>query len=50
MEPGLGRRQHWPAGLRRDCELWRLSRVQPIFGGTTEIIKEIVGHGSGLKP
>ena len=46
----LGRREHWPADLRRDSELWRLSRVQPIFGSTTEIMKEITGHGPGLKP
>jgi alkylation response protein AidB-like acyl-CoA dehydrogenase len=31
-----------------DCELWRLSRVQSIFGGTTEIMKEIIGRGLGL--
>ena len=36
--------------LRHDCELWRLSSVQSIFGGTTEIMKEIVGldHPKGL--
>jgi alkylation response protein AidB-like acyl-CoA dehydrogenase len=28
--------------------LWRLSRVQSIFGGTTEIMKEIIGRGRGL--
>ena len=32
--------------LRHDCELWRLSRVQSIFGGTTEIMKEIIGETS----
>jgi len=48
MEPGLGRREHWSAALRRDCELWRLSHVQSIFGGTTEIMKEIIGRGLGL--
>jgi alkylation response protein AidB-like acyl-CoA dehydrogenase len=26
----------------------RLSRVQSIFGGTTEITKEIIGRGLGL--
>jgi uncharacterized protein YggU (UPF0235/DUF167 family) len=31
--------------VRRDCELRRLSRVQSIFGGTTEIQKEIIGLG-----
>jgi alkylation response protein AidB-like acyl-CoA dehydrogenase len=34
--------------LRPDCELWRLSRVQSVFGGTTEIQKEIIGRGLGL--
>jgi alkylation response protein AidB-like acyl-CoA dehydrogenase len=28
--------------------LWRLSRVQSIFGGTTEIQKEIIARGLGL--
>jgi alkylation response protein AidB-like acyl-CoA dehydrogenase len=27
---------------------WRDSRVQTIYGGTTEIMKEIVGRGLGL--
>jgi hypothetical protein len=45
---GLDRREHKPAGLRHDCELWRLSRVQSVFGGTTEIMKEIIGRGLGL--
>jgi hypothetical protein len=48
MEPGLHRRQHESAALRHDCELWRLNRVQPIFGGTTEIQKEIIGRSLGL--
>ena len=30
----------WPA--------WADSRVQSIFGGTTEIMKEIIGRGLGL--
>ena len=47
MEPGLDRREHQSAALRRDCELWRLSRVQSIFGGTTEIQKEIIGRSLG---
>jgi alkylation response protein AidB-like acyl-CoA dehydrogenase len=47
-EPGLDRWEHNPAVLRRDCELWPLSRVQSIFGGTTEILKEIIGRGLGL--
>jgi hypothetical protein len=29
--------------------LWRLSRVQSIIGGTTEIMKEIIGRGLGLQ-
>jgi hypothetical protein len=45
------RREHQPAALRHDGELRRLSR-QPIFGGTTEIQKEIIrcrasARGSG---
>ena len=44
------RREHWPADLRPACELWRLSRVQLIFGGTTEIMTEIIGPDPGLKP
>ena len=28
--------------------LWRDGRVQSIYGGTTEIMKEIVGRGLGL--
>ena len=34
--------------LQRDRELRRLSRVQSIFGGTTEIQKEIIARGLGL--
>jgi hypothetical protein len=34
--------------LQCDCELRRLSRVQSTFGGTTEIMKEIVGRSLGL--
>jgi alkylation response protein AidB-like acyl-CoA dehydrogenase len=34
--------------LQRDCELRRLSRVQSIYGGTTEIMKEIIGRSLGL--
>jgi hypothetical protein len=48
MEPGLDRREHESAALRHDCELWRLSRVQYVFGGTTEIMKEIIGRSPGL--
>jgi hypothetical protein len=46
MQPGLCGRSK--ALLRRDCELWWLSRVQSIFGGTTEIMKEIIGRSLGL--
>jgi len=28
--------------------MWRDARVQRIYGGTTEIMKEIVGRGLGL--
>jgi alkylation response protein AidB-like acyl-CoA dehydrogenase len=48
MKLGLDRREHEPAVLHPDCELWRLSRVQSIFGGTTEIMKEIIGRDLGL--
>ena len=27
---------------------WRLSHVQSVFGGTTEIMKEIIGRSLGL--
>ena len=47
-KPGLDRREHNPAVLRHDCELWRLSHVQSIFGGTTEIQKEIIARSLGL--
>jgi len=36
------------AALRHDCQLWRLSCVQPTFGGTTEIQKEIIARSLGL--
>jgi hypothetical protein len=42
------RREHRPAALRHDCQLWGFSRVQPIFGGTTEIQKEIIARNLGL--
>ncbi len=48
MEPGLDRRERESAVLRHDCELWRLSHVGSIFGNTTEIMKELIGHGLGL--
>ena len=34
--------------LRHDCQLRRFSRVQSSSGGTTEIMKEIIGRGLGL--
>ena len=37
-----------PLDLRHDCRLWLLGRIQSIFGGTTEIMKEIIGRGLGL--
>ena len=33
---------------RMKVGLWRLSRVQPIFGDTTEIMEEIIGRSLGL--
>jgi alkylation response protein AidB-like acyl-CoA dehydrogenase len=48
MEPGLDRLEHQSVVLRYDRELWRVSRVQSIFGGTTEIMKEIIGRNLGL--
>jgi alkylation response protein AidB-like acyl-CoA dehydrogenase len=30
------------------ARMWRDARVQRIYGGTTEIMKEIVGRGLGL--
>jgi alkylation response protein AidB-like acyl-CoA dehydrogenase len=36
------------AVLLHDRELWRLGRVRSIFGGTTEIQKEIIARGLGL--
>ena len=41
-------RRRRSAVLRHDREPWRLGRVQPTFGGTTEIMKEILGRGLGL--
>jgi len=28
--------------------LGRLSRIRPVFGGTTEIMKEIIGRSLGM--
>jgi alkylation response protein AidB-like acyl-CoA dehydrogenase len=47
-EPGIDHREHQFAALRHDCALGRLGRAQSIFGGTTEIMKEIIGRGLGL--
>jgi alkylation response protein AidB-like acyl-CoA dehydrogenase len=47
MEPGSDRRGTTPL-LPRDCGLRRLSRVQSICGGTTEIQKEIIARDLGL--
>jgi hypothetical protein len=45
--PALTGESTTPLALRHDCELWRLSRVQSIFGGATEIMKENIGRGLG---
>jgi alkylation response protein AidB-like acyl-CoA dehydrogenase len=47
MEPALtgGSRS---TARRHHCELWELSRVLSILGGTTEIQKEIIARGVGL--
>ena len=47
MEPVLTGRNTSPL-LTATIVLRGLSRVQPSFGGTTEIQKEIIGHGLGL--
>ena len=44
MEPGFDRWEHQPAALRHDCAFWQLSRVQSIFGGTSEIMKPIIAR------
>ena len=36
--------------LRHECELWRLSSVRSMFGGTIEIMKEIIGRGHPRPP
>jgi alkylation response protein AidB-like acyl-CoA dehydrogenase len=48
MEPGFDRRSTRLLPSDATAGLWRLSRVQSIFGGTTEIMKEIIGRGLGL--
>jgi hypothetical protein len=42
------RRQDQFAVLSHDYELWRIGRVQSIFGGTTEIQEEIIARNLGL--
>ncbi len=46
MEPGLDRREHY--SLLADTIVSSGSRVQLTFGGTTEIMKEIIGRSLGL--
>ena len=38
----------WSNALRRKAAPWRFSRVQSVFGGTTEIMKEINGRNLDL--
>ena len=47
----LGLQLHGGYGYMEEYEIarmWRDARVQRIYGGTTEIMKEIVGRGLGL--
>jgi acyl-CoA dehydrogenase len=47
----LGLQMHGGYGYMEEYEIarmWRDARVQRIYGGTTEIMKEIVGRGLGL--
>ena len=37
------------AGLRHDCDLWRLSRVRSTFGGATEFQEGIIGRSLGRR-
>jgi hypothetical protein len=46
--PALTGESTGPAAFQHDREIWQLSRVQSIFGDTTEIMKEIIGHRLGL--
>ena len=43
LHGGYGYMREYPVGRG-----WADSRVQSIFGGTTEIMKEIIGRGLGL--
>jgi len=47
MEPALIGSSVSPPARRHDGEPWRLSHVQPIFGGTTEI-QEIIARSLGF--
>jgi alkylation response protein AidB-like acyl-CoA dehydrogenase len=47
----LGLQMHGGYGYMEEYEIarmWRDARVQRIYGGTTEIMKEIVGRSLGL--
>jgi alkylation response protein AidB-like acyl-CoA dehydrogenase len=46
MEPGRDRQEHRP--LLRQLRALAARRVRSIFGGTTEIQKEIIARGLGL--
>jgi hypothetical protein len=37
------------AVLHHDREFWRVSPIQSVYGGTTEIMKEIVSRDLGLQ-
>jgi hypothetical protein len=55
IAPRERRSARWPEGAQVPCYLarlraLRLSRVQSIFGGTTEIMKEIVGRAWACNP
>ena len=47
MEPALAGGEHQSAAFRHDGELWGLSRVQSMVGGTTEIQTEIIARSLG---
>jgi hypothetical protein len=50
MQPGLVPAEPWSNALRCKFGPWRLSRVQSVFGDTTEIMKEIIGRRLSLSP
>ena len=39
--------RHWTTAFRQARHFQHLP-IQPIFGGTAEIMKEIIGRGPGL--